>query len=190
MSRWQVHVDQIGKSWRARHRRGLSLVAYKRSMVNPGIWAIGAGTTSGSSTTDERPSASMPVVRNCVACSCRGEQGLPSLLRGSQPITTGIFPQPRLLPLATGRNSALLEIDLPIREVLEHFIEDNTTLNPRQCGTQAEMRTMPEGQVLPDIAVDVEVIGVRETRSSRFPEPWMARIAFPPGTTWPCSSTS
>ncbi len=139
---------------------GFSLVAYKRSMENPGTRAIGAGTSSDCSTTHERPSASRPVVRNCT--TRRAEQRLPSLLGGSQPITTGIFPQPRLLPLATGRNSAFSRSTSQSGKYLSTSSRTTRPSTRAERGTQAEMRTMPESQVLPDLAVDVEAIGVGE----------------------------
>ena len=67
------------------------------------------------------------------------------------------FPSPHS---GRGSSSDVVPIDLPLRESLQDFVQGDTTFHPRQRSAQAEVNAVAEREVLTDIAVDVEPIGI------------------------------
>src|SRR5207245_7123499 len=68
------------------------------------------------------------------------------------------------LPAAHGRGrreTGAVEIDVPLREPAKHLVESDSTLESGERGTEAEMDAVAERQMLSDVAVDVEAVGIR-----------------------------
>ena len=69
------------------------------------------------------------------------------------------------LPAANRRGARLdgvLAIDLPERETLQHLVECDAALEPRERRAEAEVDAVAEGEVMIDLAVDVEAVGIGE----------------------------
>ena len=99
-----------------------------------------------------------------------------------------------LLPAAHGGRAALdrvLVVDLPVGPALQHLVEGDAALEPRQRGAEAEVQPVPEAQVVADLAVDVEASRRRGTGGRRgSPSPLRSSMTLPSGTVWPWCSTS
>jgi len=59
-----------------------------------------------------------------------------------------------------GRATSLLAVDLPIGEAVQHLVEGDRALETRQRSTEAVVRATPEGDVLADLAMEVESLRV------------------------------
>ena len=71
----------------------------------------------------------------------------------------------QLLPAAHGAGVRLLgalPVDVPLREAVEHLVERDAALEPGQRGTQAEVDAVAEREVVVDLPLDVEAVGVGE----------------------------
>ena len=96
-------------------------------------------------------------------------------------------------PPAYRRRAGLLRVvpvDVPRREALQNLVEGHSPLQPRQRGTKAQVDAVAEGQVLVDLAMDVEGSPSGNLRSSRFAAPLNRSSTLPAGTTSPWCSTS
>ena len=71
----------------------------------------------------------------------------------------------QLLPAPDGRGVGLLgvvPVDLPVREPAQHLVERDAALEPGQVAPEAEVEPVAEAQVVVDLAVDVEAVGIGE----------------------------
>src|SRR5262245_18631639 len=59
-----------------------------------------------------------------------------------------------------GREHDLVVVDLPIREAVQDLVEHDPSFEARQRGAETEVDAVAEGEVLADVAVDVEAIGM------------------------------
>ena len=85
----------------------------------------------------------------------------------------------------------VVPVDLPAREPLEYLLEGDAALEPGERGAEAEVDAVAEGEVLLDVAVDVELVRPSaEARSSRSAEPVSRHMTLPAGTFLPYHSTS
>ena len=55
-----------------------------------------------------------------------------------------------------------VEVDVPLGEALQHLVERDPAFEARERGAEAEVDAVPEREVLADLAVDVEAVGVVE----------------------------
>src|SRR5262245_63999379 len=71
----------------------------------------------------------------------------------------------RLVAPDGGRRCELraVPVDRPLGEAVQNFVERRPTLEAGQGGPEAEVRTVAEGEVLADLAVNVEPVTVRMT---------------------------
>ena len=67
------------------------------------------------------------------------------------------FPSPHS---GRGSSSDVVPIDLPSREPLQDFVQSDATFHPRQRSAQTEVNAVAECEVLTDVAMDVEPIGI------------------------------
>src|SRR4051794_18832092 len=68
-------------------------------------------------------------------------------------------------PAADRRGAGLpgvLPVDVPLGEALQHLVECDPSFESRQRGAEAEVDAVPEGEVMVDLAVDVEGVAVVE----------------------------
>ena len=56
----------------------------------------------------------------------------------------------------------VVPVDLPVGEALQHLVERDPSLEPRERGAEAEVEAVAEAQVMVDRAVDVEAVAVGE----------------------------
>ena len=56
----------------------------------------------------------------------------------------------------------VVPVDLPLGEATEHLVERDPALEAGQRRAQAEVDAVPERQVVVDVALDVEAVGIGE----------------------------
>src|SRR4029077_1508499 len=69
------------------------------------------------------------------------------------------------LPPSDGGGPGLhrvVPVDLPRGEAVEDLVEGDPSLEPGQCGAEAEVQAVAEGEVVVDPAADVEAVAVGE----------------------------
>src|SRR5438128_1584887 len=70
-----------------------------------------------------------------------------------------------ILPTANGRRVRLhraVPVDLPGGETVEHLVERDAAFEPGEGRSKTEVDAVAEGQVVADLAVDVEAVAVGE----------------------------
>ena len=75
-------------------------------------------------------------------------------------MTAGIESQPRTVEL--GDRRAFSKSISQIREASHELLQGDATLKPSQGGPKTEVRSVAEGHVASDVAMDVETIGILE----------------------------
>ena len=83
-----------------------------------------------------------------------------------------------------------VEVDLPVREALQHLVERDPSFEASERSTEAEVQAVTERQVVVEQTVDVERVAVLELPVVRFAEPFSRSKALPSGTVWPWYSMS
>ena len=80
--------------------------------------------------------------------------------RGAHGTTTGSVSQPRTVEV--GAKRAPSSVDVPLGEPLQQLVERDAAFEAGERGAEAEVDAVAEGEVLADLAVDVEAVAVGE----------------------------
>ena len=136
--------------------------------LTPARSATARIVTAFQSRIDDRRTSSAPAVDDALS-------GLPRRARAAGRCRSAARTSPGLAvtsttgsvshPLHRRRRGELgaVEVDLPFREAAEDLVERDAAFEARERGAEAEVDPVPEGQVLADLAVDVEPFRVGPT---------------------------
>src|SRR6516165_66433 len=70
------------------------------------------------------------------------------------------------LPAPHGRGTSLdgvVVVDFPVRPALEHLVQGHATFQAGEGSPQAEVKPIAEAEMMPDVPMDVEAVGIDET---------------------------